>query len=62
MNTRIADGVKDATGMTFTVTRPWLHPYLRTLPYAVKVPDGVTEVIWNGEKRPATGGLVDLPW
>lgn len=62
MNTRIAAGVKDASGMTFTVTRPWLHPYLRTVPFAVRVPDGVTEVIWNGEKRPATGGLVDLPW
>ena len=62
MNTRIGDGVKGAAGMTFTVTRPWLHPYLRTVPFAVKVPDGVTEVIWNGEKRPVTGGLVDLPW
>jgi peptidoglycan/xylan/chitin deacetylase (PgdA/CDA1 family) len=62
MNTRIADGVKDATGMTFTVTRPWLHPYLRTVPFAVKVPADVTEVIWNGEKHPVTGGHVDLAW
>ncbi|MEI6605846.1 MAG: polysaccharide deacetylase family protein [Verrucomicrobiota bacterium] len=62
MNTRIADGVKDASGMTFTVTRPWLHPYLRTVPFAVKVPDGVTEVIWNGEKHPVAGGHVDLAW
>lgn len=62
MNTQIADGVKDAAGMTFKVTRPWLHPFLRTVPFAVKVPDGVTEVIWKGEKRPVTGGHVDLIW
>lgn len=62
MNTRIADGVKDAAGMTFTVTRPWLHPYLRTVPFAVNVPDGVTEVIWKGGKRPVTDGHVDLDW
>lgn len=62
LNTRIAPGVKDATGMTFKVTRPWLHPFLRTVPFAVKVPDGVTEVIWNGVKRPVTDGHVDLAW
>jgi peptidoglycan/xylan/chitin deacetylase (PgdA/CDA1 family) len=62
MNTRIADGVKDATGMTFTVTRPWLHPYLRTIPFAVKVPPDVTEVIWKGKKSPVIGGNVDLEW
>lgn len=55
--TRTAEG-----SPTFTVTRPWLHPYLATLPMTLRVPTGVTAVVWKGECRPVTQGVVDLAW
>ncbi|MBI4976205.1 MAG: polysaccharide deacetylase family protein [Spirochaetes bacterium] len=62
MNTQVDGGKKDANGVTFTMTRPWLHPYLRTFPLTLKVPEGVTEIVYNGERRPVKDGLADIMW
>jgi len=53
-----ASGVKN--GKAFTLRHPWVHPYLRTTPLSVKVPEGVTSVIWNGTTLPVLDGWVDL--
>ena len=58
--TAAATGTVD--GASFTVTQPWLHPYLRKLPLTVRVPAGVTAVIWNGVRQPVQDGLVELVW
>jgi hypothetical protein len=61
-NTTFAPAPKAAEGASFTVTQPWLHPYLRKLPLTVQVPAGVTEVEWNGARQPVQNGLVELVW
>ena len=58
--TAAATGTVD--GASFTVTQPWLHAYLRKLPLTVRVPAGVTAVIWNGVRQPVQDGLVELVW
>ena len=58
----VAPGVAKAQGPSFTVTQPWLHPYLRKLPLTLRVPAGTTEVIWNGARQPVKDGLVELVW
>lgn len=49
-------------GPTFTIARPWLHPHLRSVPMALRVPAGTREVLWNGERKPVHDGWVDLAW
>jgi peptidoglycan/xylan/chitin deacetylase (PgdA/CDA1 family) len=61
-STTFAPAPKAAEGASFTVTQPWLHPYLRKLPLTVQVPAGVTEVVWNGARQPVQNGLVELVW
>jgi len=34
----------------------------RTVPLAVRVPEGIKEVIWKGEQKPVKDGGIDLAW
>jgi len=61
-NTVFGPAVKVSDGLSFTVIRPWLPPFLRTVPLAVRVPEGIREVSWNGKRQPVKNGLVDLAW
>lgn len=61
-NTTFGPAMKVPDGLSFTVSRPWLHPFLRTVPLAVRVPEGVRDVSWNGQRQPVKNGLVDLVW
>ncbi len=61
-NTVITPAPAAAEGSSFTVTRPWLHPYLATVPMTLRIPDGVEAVVWKGERHAVQQGVVDLAW
>ncbi|OGV39972.1 MAG: hypothetical protein A2X48_20915 [Lentisphaerae bacterium GWF2_49_21] len=45
------------------ISRPWIHPYLSAKrPISLKVPDGVTKVVWQGNELPVSNGFVELKW
>lgn len=49
-------------GKSFTLKMPWLHPWLRKVPVSLTVPDGVTEVLWQGKPIPVVNRRVQLVW
>jgi peptidoglycan/xylan/chitin deacetylase (PgdA/CDA1 family) len=49
-------------GKSFTLKMPWLHPWLRKVPLSLTVPDGVTEVLWQGKQIPVVNRRVQLVW
>ena len=49
-------------GKSFTLKMPWLHPWLQKLPLSLTVPDGVTEVLWQGKLIPVVNRRVQLVW
>jgi peptidoglycan/xylan/chitin deacetylase (PgdA/CDA1 family) len=49
-------------GKSFTLKMPWLHPWLQKLPLSLTVPDGVTEVLWQGKPIPVVNRRVQLVW
>jgi hypothetical protein len=59
---RIEAAPSSAGGQAFTLKMPWLHPYLRQVPLSLTLPDGVTEVSWDGQKLPAVEGRVQVKW
>lgn len=45
------------------LSRPWLHPYLSAkCPLSLKIPAGVTKVLWQGKEVPIQNGLISLGW
>lgn len=52
---------KSAQKVHVTVTRPWLHPYLaKQCPMTVRLPAGVTKVLWRGRELPVANGMAEL--
>ena len=49
-------------GNEYSFKMPWLNPYLRKIPLSVSIPDGVKEVMWQGEKIKVVKGHVQLIW
>lgn len=58
--TAITPAPNSKNGKAFTFRRPWIHPYLHTVPLSVKLPEGVTSVTWNGTALAVQNGWVDL--
>lgn len=62
-NTRLEVATKSPTSTKVTLTRPTLHPWLASrVPFAIKVPAGVTQVKWQGKVLEVQDGKVDLNW
>lgn len=49
-------------GNEFVLKMPWLNPYLHQVPISLTIPDGVANVLWQGEKIPVVNGHVQLTW
>jgi hypothetical protein len=62
-NARLEVTEKSAEKVVVQVSRPWVHPYLaRSVPLTLKVPAGVTKVVWEGAEVVVTNGWVELKW
>jgi len=49
-------------GKSFALKMPWLHPYLRQVPVSLTLPEGVTEVLWEGKQIPVVNRHIQLVW
>jgi hypothetical protein len=47
---------------SFILKMPRLHPWLRQVPVSLILPDGVTEVLWQGKKISVANRRVQLFW
>ena len=62
-NIKISAGQTTPSKTVVTLSRPWLHPYLSAqCPITLKVPAGVTKVIWRDREIPVANGLVEFAW
>lgn len=60
---KIAETARRGNERAYTITRPWLHPWLAArAPLTLTVPDGATAAVWQGREIPVTGNYVELPW
>ncbi len=54
---------KNPAKVAVKISRPWLHPYLSAKrAISLKVPDGVTKVIWQGNEVRLANGFVEIKW
>ena len=61
--TKTAFGPSASDGSAVVVlSRPWLHPWLRSVPLTLTVPEGVKTVTWQGQIIPVVHGQVSLDW
>lgn len=62
-NVKITAGQQGSSRRVVTLARPWLHPYLSVrCPITLKVPAGVTKVLWRDTEIPVTDGRVEFAW
>ncbi|MFA6286186.1 MAG: polysaccharide deacetylase family protein [Opitutaceae bacterium] len=62
-NVKITAGEKSPAKTVVTLSRPWLHPWLAAkCPLTLKVPAGVTKVLWQGKEITVADGRVELTW
>lgn len=61
-NLRIEPVSSNTGDKSFTLKMPWLHPYLNHIPLSLKLPDGVTAVLWQGQQLPVVNRSIQLKW
>ncbi len=62
-NVKFVIAEKSAEKVIIRINRPWVHPYLAArVPLALKMPAGVTKVIWQGKEIALVDGRVELEW
>ncbi|MEI6753444.1 MAG: polysaccharide deacetylase family protein [Paludibacter sp.] len=59
---KIAPTTAKKSSRTFELKLPWLNPYLRKVPVSLILPNGVNEVLWQGEKIAVVNNRVQLKW
>ena len=60
---KIETASNNTGGKSFTLKMPGLNPYLRNqVPVSLSIPNGVTEVLWQGKKISVVNGHVQLVW
>ena len=59
---KIAPTTAKKASKTVELKLPWLNPYLRKVPVSLIIPNGVNEVLWQGEKIPVVNNRVQLKW